>query len=288
MDAFSPTTQVQHQRIQVNGLSLGVTQYRPVAGGRRTLVLLHGFTGSADDWAPLAHALSASATRIIALDLIGHGDSDAPLDAQRYTLEYCQADILAVLRVLGVVPGEAILLGYSMGGRVALYTAFSNYFRALVLESASPGLETELEREQRRRSDEALATRIEHDGVEAFVDYWERLPLFATQEHLPEEQRASQRRQRLHNNATGLANSLRGMGTGVQPPLHGRLAELTIPVLLIAGELDSKFRAINQQMAESLPRARLQIVAVAGHNVHLEQPEVFAQLVRDFCESPVQ
>ena len=165
--------------------------------------------------------------RIIALDLLGHGQSDAPDDAKRYSIEHCQKDILAALQELGVNKGQAIILGYSMGGRIALYTAFSGFFRALILESASPGLEDPAEREERRASDEALAASIEREGVPAFIERWERLPLFASQRTLPFECREALHRQRLQNNATGLAQSLRGVGTGVQPSLYAQLPTLT-------------------------------------------------------------
>ncbi len=125
-----------------------------------------------------------------------------------------------------MAPGEAILLGYSMGGRIALYTAFSHFFRALILESASPGLADAAEREQRRRSDAALAESIERDGVAAFVEHWEQLPLFASQSNLALETRQSLHRQRLANRAHGLANSLRGVGTGEQPALHSPIGDL--------------------------------------------------------------
>jgi 2-succinyl-6-hydroxy-2,4-cyclohexadiene-1-carboxylate synthase len=220
---------------------------------------------------------------IVALDMLGHGQSDAPADAERYSIEHCQADILAALQALGIERGEAILLGYSMGGRIALYCAFSGYFRALILESASPGLATPAERQQRRASDEALATRIEQDGVEAFIDYWRNIPLFASQQQLATERREELHAQRLNNRAQGLANSLRGVGTGMQPELYTSLPTLNLPVLLLAGELDSKFCAIAQQMACQLPQARLQIIPGAGHTIHLEQPGEFVTCVGEFC-----
>ncbi len=273
--------------VQVNGIRLGIEQRG--ADGKRgaTLVMLHGFTGSAAGWGKHLDTLAAYGLRVIALDLPGHGQSDAPGGPQRYAIEYCQQDILAALQKLGVSPGEALLLGYSMGGRIALYTAFSGFFRALILESASPGLEDPAEREQRRISDEVLAASIERDGVQAFIDRWEKQPLFASQSTLPPESREALRRQRLSNRASGLAQSLRGVGTGVQPSLYARLPALHIPVLLIAGELDTKFTAIARSMAQALPRSQLRIVSGAGHAVHLERPEEFDSLAGDFCLSTI-
>lgn len=264
--------------VQVNGIRPGIV----CRGGGPTLVMLHGFTGSAAGWGSRLDTLAACGWRVIALDLPGHGQSDAPDDPQRYAIENCQQYILVALQELGVNQGEAVLLGYSMGGRIALYTAFSGFFRALILESASPGLEDQASREQRRFSDEALAASIERDGVREFIDRWEKLPMFASQHTLPAEVREALRRQRLNNRASGLAQSLRGVGVGVQPSLHARLPTLRIPVLLIAGELDTKFTAIARSMAWALPQSQLCIVPGAGHAVHLERPDEFDSLVGDF------
>ena len=271
--------------VQVNSVRLGVEQRGEARKSDPALVMLHGFTGSAAGWGRHLNTLAAYGLRVIALDLLGHGQSDAPDDPQRYTIEHCQQDILAALQELGVSKGRAILLGYSMGGRIALYAAFSGFFRALILESASPGLEDPVERERRRISDETLAASIEREGVQAFIERWEKLPLFASQKTLPLECRETLRRQRLQNRATGLAQSLRGVGLGVQPSLYARLPTLQIPVLLIAGELDTKFTAIARHMAQALPQAQVRIISGAGHTVHLEQPEEFVSLVGDFSLS---
>jgi 2-succinyl-6-hydroxy-2,4-cyclohexadiene-1-carboxylate synthase len=273
--------------VQVNGVKLGVEQRGEARNSAPTLALLHGFTGSAAGWGRQFDTLANYGLRVIAIDLLGHGQSDAPEDPQRYAIERCQQDILAVLQELDVSKGQAILLGYSMGGRIALYTAFSGYFRALILESSSPGLEDPAEREQRHLSDEILAASIEREGIPAFIERWENLPLFASQKTLPIECRQTLHRQRLQNSATGLAQSLRGVGTGVQPPLYAQLPTLHIPVLLIAGELDTKFTAIARRMVEMLPQSQLRIVSGAGHTVHLERPQEFASLVGDFSLSMI-
>lgn len=273
--------------VRVNGIRFGVEQRSERSNWERTLVLLHGFTGSAASWGQHLDTLASYGLRIVAIDLHGHGLTDALNDPARYSIVHHQNDILEVLHVLGIHEGQAMLLGYSMGGRIALYTAFSGFFRALILESASPGIENAAERKERRRSDEALATSIESEGVPAFVEHWERLPLFASQNMLPIEIKETLHKQRLHNNPTGLAQSLRGVGTGVQPSLYAQLPTLQIPVLLIAGELDTKFTKIAQHMAQLLPQAQLHIVPAAGHAVHLEQPQLFDSLVEDFCLSMV-
>ncbi len=267
-------------RILVNDVHLNVE----VSGGGPPLVLLHGFTGSAANWQPHL-AVFEKRFQTIAIDLLGHGGSDSPADPARYRMERCVEDLISVFNHLGLE--RASLLGYSLGGRVALHMAAAHpdRVRALVLESASPGLADPTERATRVASDEALADFIEREGLGAFVDRWEQLPLFASQARLPASIRAELRAQRLQNNPRGLANSLRGLGTGAQTPLWDRLPGLRMPTLLIAGELDQKFTAIARSMASALPNARLALVPEAGHTVHLEQPEIFDRLVLEFMVS---
>jgi 2-succinyl-6-hydroxy-2,4-cyclohexadiene-1-carboxylate synthase len=261
-------------RFAVNGIGLNVE----TGGSGEPLVLLHGFMGSARTWANHRPAFEDHYLTV-SVDLPGHGLSDAPPDPSRYRMERVIADLAAALdqRRLDSVH----LLGYSMGGRVALHVAvaYPDRVRSLVLESASPGLADSAERRARIDSDEALAQRLECDGLASFVDYWAQLPLFASQERLPEPVRADLRAERLQNNVQGLANTLRALGTGVQSPLWDRLAAVKTPTLLIAGALDTKFVAINRDMADAMPRAQLVIVPDAGHTVHLEQPAVFDRLV---------
>ena len=265
-------------RVTVNGIGLNVE----ILGDGVPLLLLHGFTGSAASWDAHIPQL-AQVARVVAVDLIGHGSSDAPADPARYTIAHAVADLLSLLDRVG--GGERCgVLGYSMGARVALHLAAAcpQRIAALVLESGSPGLRDPEERGARRAADEALAARIERDGVAAFVDEWERLPLFASQGALPPQVRLELRRQRLRNKATGLANSLRGMGTGAQEPLWERLYAITASTLLVAGALDLKFRRIAHEMARAMPQAHVEIVREAGHAVHLERPDVFDGLATGF------
>ncbi len=270
--------------LSVNGVTLGAELREPARPNGLTLALLHGFTGSAAGWGAHLDALAAAGLRVVALELLGHGASEAPADPARYAFERTRDDLLAALEQLGTQPAATVVLGYSLGGRVALYAALGARFRGLVLESASPGLTAAEERAARRASDAALAARIEREGVPAFVAEWERQPLFASQASLPAEARAALRALRLRNSAVGLANGLRGMGTGAQPPLHESLAALRTPCLLIAGALDAKFAQIATQMAGRLPQAELRVVPGAGHTVHLERPEAFDVAVIAFCE----
>ncbi len=252
-----------------------------ISGAGHPLLILHGFTGDVSTWRSVAAQLTGD-FQLIAIDLIGHGGSDAPAAAASYRMEAVAADLLALLDQMALPNPH--LLGYSMGGRLALFTAlrYPARFRSLILESASPGLADAIARAQRRRRDNDLADKIEARGMDWFVDYWEKLPLWASQS---EALLRAQRRQRLSNNPTGLANSLRAMGTGAQPNLWRQLPSLTLPTCLIVGERDGKFKQINQAMDAALPNSGLAIIPAAGHNSHLENPIAFCQTLRSFLDS---
>lgn len=261
-------------KVLIRGMHYEVVE----AGQGEPVLLLHGFTGSSANWQ--AHIdVFASELRVLAVDLPGHGATDAPPELERYYMETVAGDLIALLDTLAI--SKVHLSGYSMGGRLALYTAihYPERVQSLILESASPGLETDAERLARVRSDEALARKIEQQGVAAFIREWEQLPLFATQSELMKQQLHELR---LQNRAEGLANSLRGMGTGVQPSLWGKLPELRLPVLLLAGALDTKFTGIARKMQTLLPHAELQVVPDVGHTIHLENPTYFDLAVLEF------
>jgi 2-succinyl-6-hydroxy-2,4-cyclohexadiene-1-carboxylate synthase len=249
-----------------------------------TLVLLHGFTGSSESWA-VHRPVFAKDYRTIVVDLLGHGQTEAPTDPARYTIEQSASDLASLLTTIALGPFN--LLGYSMGGRLALYFAihYPYLVQRLILESASPGLPDATTQQERVRSDEQLATAIETQGMAAFVARWEALPLFASQQALPAEVQSRLHEQRLRNRPHGLANSLRGMGTGAQPSLWEQLSALSAPTLLLAGALDQKFRVIAEQMATYLPQATVAIIPDAGHTIHLEQPQVFQTQVINFLQA---
>jgi 2-succinyl-6-hydroxy-2,4-cyclohexadiene-1-carboxylate synthase len=219
------------------------------------------------------------------VDLLGHGQTEAPTDPDRYTIEQSASDLAGLLTT--IAPGPINLLGYSMGGRLALYFArhYPYLVQQLILESASPGLPDATAQQERVRSDEKLANDIETQGMAAFVKRWEALPLFATQQALPAATQSTLHKQRLRNRPHGLANSLRGMGTGAQPSLWEQLSTLSVPTLLLAGALDQKFRVIAEQMATYLPKATVAIIPDAGHTIHLEQPKAFQTAVINFLQT---
>jgi 2-succinyl-6-hydroxy-2,4-cyclohexadiene-1-carboxylate synthase len=167
--------------------------------------------------------------------------------------------------------------GYSQGGRLSLQLALDHpeAVQRLALVSASPGIADQEARATRRDTDERLAQEIESDGIDAFLERWLAQPLFAT---LPRERSGIEERRKA-NTVDWLTYQLRVLGQGVQPSNWDRLAELTMPVLLIVGELDTKYVDIAQRMAMAIPHARVEVVAGAGHACHLERPDVVAHLL---------
>jgi len=253
-----------------------------VEGDGPPLLLVHGFTGSSISWGEDLIAGLAQAHRVVAVDLVGHGESDISPDPERYRVDEMLADLGEILDAHSIE--RARWVGYSMGGRLALAGGVRTPSRisSLILESASPGLAEEGERRARRRADEALAEGILRGGMEAFVDHWLGLPLFATQGKLPPQVRARTRERKLRNKPEALAACLRGMGTGAQPSFWDSLSEIQVPTLLLAGEEDRKFSQLAELMAAAMPRAHLRIIPRSGHAIHLENPFAWLSAVRTF------
>jgi 2-succinyl-6-hydroxy-2,4-cyclohexadiene-1-carboxylate synthase len=265
-------------------LTVNERQYNvELSGSGVPIVLLHGFTGDTTIWNGVRHSLEQP-YQVIAIDILGHGKSGKPIDVTTYHMETMACDLIKLIEILSI--GKVHLLGYSMGGRLALYLAihYPDQFLSLILESASPGLKSEQERVERRDRDNVLADKIETNGIEWFVDFWESLSLWDSQQSLPHDILQIQRAQRLQNSSHGLANSLRGMGTGTQPNLWGDLENLMLPTQLIVGEHDSKFMGINHEMATHIPNVMMTTVDGAGHTVHLENSKAFIEQVQLFLQ----
>ena len=234
------------------------------------VVLVHGFTQTRRAWLPVAHLLSGL-NRFTLVDAPGHGGSGR-----------VRADLWEGAALLGVTGGQAAYAGYSMGGRLCLHLALAQpeLVERLVLVSASPGIDDPGQRAARRASDEALAQRIEAEGVAAFVDWWLAQSLFAT---LPAS--AAGREERLANTAEGLAGSLRLAGAGSQAPLWDRLSELAMPALVVAGDLDVTYVDIGRRMAGRIgDNAELVLIPGAGHACHLERLDAFCVVLADFLQ----
>lgn len=234
-----------------------------------SLVLLHGFSGTRRAWDRVVAQLSSQRYLPLALDLPGHGDAaeqGAPI-----TFDSCVASVLAQS------PEIFALCGYSLGGRVALHVALAAPARVarLILVSTSAGIKDAAERAERSASDRRLADELEQIPFEQFVERWRTQPLFADDPpEVGERAREDQRRNRPH----ALAAALRGIGTGEMAPLWDRLGELTMPVTVVAGERDVKFRELGQHMADLIPSAELLVVS-GGHGLPLENPSGVASVI---------
>lgn len=249
-------------------------------GDGDVLVLLHGFTGTSATWLPFIKQWEKN-YRIVTVDLPGHGKTTGDAHISIQTVSSHLSRLFDYLEI-----EKCHLLGYSMGGRTALSFAmwYPLYIETLILESASPGLHTEEERTERIEKDTLLAKRLIDDGVKAFVDFWETIPLFQTQNKLSEQMKENIRAERLSQSAEGLAASLTSMGTGSQPSWWNQLDELNVPICLIVGAEDEKFVRLNEQMDMHCHNSVYHVVPEAGHAVHLEQPELFSEIVEQFIK----
>ena len=238
-------------------------------------MLAHGFTQTGRVWGGLADDL-ADDHELVLVDLPGHGGSSE-----------VRADLAEGAALLGDVGGTGHYLGYSMGARFCLRLALARpeRVRRLILVSGTAGIDDPGERAERRRSDGALAERLDptgggppEDTVAAFVDRWVTNPIFGD---VPASAQGLDERK--GNTAVGLASSLRLAGTGTQTPLWGRLGELAMPVLVVTGGRDLKFTALGRRMARSIGgNARHVVVEGADHAPHLQRPQEVAAAVRTF------
>lgn len=241
---------------------------RHLGDGEPRVVALHGFTATGAQWEPVARR---SPFGFVAPDLPGHGATRiSPIDL---------GTTLGALRdVLEVVAPPRVVVGYSQGGRLALLLAAEapELVDALVVVSASPGIAEDAERRRRRAADAALASEIEADDLDRFLDRWLAAPVTGTN-HLPASTRAADRRMRRENTPRGLAAALRGYGQGSQPWILDALPDL--PTWIVVGERDRRYRRLGARIATTLPTSELVVVPGAGHNVVLEAPEAVAAVV---------
>jgi 2-succinyl-6-hydroxy-2,4-cyclohexadiene-1-carboxylate synthase len=231
-------------------------------------VLLHGFTHTGASWEPVIRALGGE-RRAQAPDIRGHGTAS----------EVRPVDLSEVLRDLTeLLPKRCVVVGYSMGGRLALHLALAQPDRVacLILIGASPGLADAGDRRARQRSDEDLAAWIERSSIEEFAARWAQTPVLAG---LPPAVAERVHEDRLRNIPAGLARALRGLGTGALPPLWSRLGELAMPVTLVVGKRDDKFQGIADKMAAAIRQSEVVVVPGTGHAVHLEAPGQVAKII---------
>ena len=247
-----------------------------VAGDGPPVTLLHGFTQSGRSWRELVSRMPEGWKWIVP-DLRGHGQTVTRPGAP-CSMDACTDDLVALWEEMDI--GRTHLVGYSMGGRLALHVAAKRPERLLSLLTvgAHAGLDDDA-RVGRQRGDEALAERIEKEGIQSFVDYWGSLPLFAGLERRGEGYIARMRAERLQNHVAGLACSLRGMGAGVMEPLWDDLARINVPCTFVAGQLDHGYVASARRLAAGVPTGQVEVVLRAGHAVHQERPDAFARVL---------
>lgn len=244
------------------------------------LVLLHGFTQTAVSWSPVVDEVRRvlPGRTVEVPDLPGHGSADPDDDGSDLATT---ADRLAD-RMLDRF-GRALVVGYSMGGRLALQMAVDrpDAVAGLLLVGATAGIDDPVGRAERRRADEALASDIEADGVRGFLDRWMALPLFTGFRAGPADLAA-----RRANRAEGLAASLRHAGTGtMDPPLWDRLGAIGVPVTVSAGSRDAKFTALGRRLVDGIgANARFERFEDAGHTAHLEHPARTVELIVELLE----
>lgn len=245
-----------------------------------TLVFLHGFLGRGADWLPVAQKLAADFHCLLP-DLPGHGrntdlDPELPL-----TFPLLSAGLARTLEAAGVV--RPALIGYSLGGRLALQFGcrYPDRLATLVVESAQPGLRTEEERARRRLLDDARAERLRQAGLAEFLDEWYRADLWASLrarvdllEDLIQD--------RTGIDVSGLAKALADLSPGRMDPLWDCLPDLAMPMLLLSGDLDLQYTAITAEAAGLIPGSVHARIPGAGHNIHLEQPEAFRAALESF------
>ena len=240
-------------------------------GNGPRVVLVHGFTQTHETWVDVIDSLKQN-FEVIAVDAPNHGDScDISLNLE------------SGAKAIGEVGGNATYIGYSLGGRFCLTLALAEpqLVSRLVLISTTAGIEDKELRSERIRNDEELARRIEQIGVNQFIDEWLNQPLFAGLNN-----ETNQRGVRLKNTAIGLSSSLRLCGAGRQQPTWSRLKELTMPVLVIAGANDEKYRRLAERLVSEIgDNAALEKVEDSGHTPHLEQPEIFQDLLSNFIST---
>ncbi|MBW4427317.1 MAG: 2-succinyl-6-hydroxy-2,4-cyclohexadiene-1-carboxylate synthase [Nostoc desertorum CM1-VF14] len=247
------------------------------------ILFLHGFMGNIDEFDEAIKLLSDEFYYLI-IDLPGHGKTQVLGGDECYTMANIADGLINLLDELKIA--KCFLIGYSMGGRLALYLTlhFPERFHKVVLESASPGLLTELERLERIKLDTQIGRKLTRSiGKSDFVTFlsnWYNQPIFGYIKNHPEYDRMIE--SRLQNNPQELDKSLRFMGVGCQPSLWEKLQKNKIPLLLLAGEYDEKFISINTEMAQICKFAQLKIISNAGHNIHFENTLAFVENIKDF------
>ncbi|XP_039036473.1 protein PHYLLO, chloroplastic-like [Hibiscus syriacus] len=261
-----------------------------------TILFLHGFLGTNEEWVPIMHAISESA-RCISVDLPGHGETKIKnrADDKAALQPTLSIEIMANLMfklIEHITPGKVTLVGYSMGARIALYMAlkFGDKIEGAVILSGSPGLEDAVARKIRRAKDDSKACSLVTHGLQLFLNTWYSGGLWKSLRRHPNFNQIVSRRS-LHNDLQGLARVLSDLSSGRQPSLWEDLKHCKTPLMLVVGEEDEKFKLVAQKMWHEIDHDRddamsklhqMVVVPNCGHAIHLENPLPIIRLVRQF------
>ena len=252
------------------------------------LVCLHGFTGQPESWREVLQEVRRANPSWTSHcpSLLGHGTAPPVSSGHSFDAE---VDRLAQL-VEQACPRPAHLVGYSMGGRLALglLARYGHLFDSATLIGVHGGLGSLAARRDRAAIDAERASRLEEHGLEAFLESWQALPLFASQRRLPAEVSERQAHLRRQHGAAGLATALRQLSPAGMPDYLPRLGSFKGPVRLLVGELDAKFQRLAPPLLDALPHAELHIVPDVGHNVVLEAPKAVAKQILIASSSTVE
>lgn len=251
-----------------------------VVGDGFPIICLHGFSESCLTW----KELFIQGYKIFKIDFIGHGKSDKPNEQEYYHVETMINHLHDIISEL--VKTKYILMGYSMGGRIAVKYALSyaDEIEELILESCSFGIKDEKEKSMRYLSDKLLAEEIIKKGLSWFQKYWSSLKIFETQKKLPKEIKERVDSVRLQNSKIALANTLMGSGQGVFPYCGEQIEKMQLPILYICGKLDEKYSELGRRYLKRMSNMKYVQVDDAGHNVHLEKPKEFQYIIESFLK----
>ncbi len=247
------------------------------------ILFLHGFMGNIDEFDEAIKLLSNEFS-YLTLDLPGHGKTQVLDHDEYYTMANTAEALIALLDKLKI--SQCFLVGYSMGGRLALYLTryFPERFIKVILESASPGLATDTERVVRIKNDSQIANKlsrsVDKKDFATFLDNWYKQSIFGNIKNHP--QYKSMLENRLQNDPLELVKSLHFMGTGSQSSLWEEIGKIKIPLLLLVGEYDEKFIAVNQKMVDKCEMMQLKVIDDVGHNIHFENTLAFVKNVKEF------
>ncbi|BAZ90939.1 alpha/beta hydrolase fold protein [Raphidiopsis curvata NIES-932] len=250
---------------------------------RQVVMFLHGFMGNIYEFDNVIKLLNNNFS-YLTVDLPGHGKTEVLGGNDYYRMENTAQAIINLLDELKIE--KCFLVGYSMGGRIALYLTinFPERFIKVVLESSSPGLSTDSQRMMRIKSDAGIIqklTRIStRNEFSVFLNNWYSQPIFGQIKNHPAYPKMIETR--LANSPLKIAQSLQFMGTGYQPSLWHKLEYNQIPLLLLVGEYDQKFIDINTVIYNLIPGSKLVIINRSAHNTHLENPLMFVEHMMEF------